>query len=306
MFASRKLLQHLQQSITLFTQFRMTSSSSSGFRVALLQLTITADKSTNVANAVRRLQQAKLNGCTLAILPECFNSPYNTALFKEYSEVIPGGETSEALSQAAKSNEMYIVGGSIPEICDGKVYNTCTVWDPNGNLIAKHRKVHLFDINIPGGVCFKESDALAAGNTLNTFQLGKLKIGLGICYDIRFAEMATLYRKQGCDMLIYPSAFNMTTGPLHWSLLIRCRAVDNQAFVAVVSPARVTDSNYVAWGHSMVVDPWGKILEEATEKDMDLYADLDFGDREKMRQQIPTENQRRTDMYDTIDLKNKV
>ncbi|CAI6366067.1 unnamed protein product [Macrosiphum euphorbiae] len=303
MFVGRKLL---QQTITLFAQVRMVSSSSSGFRVALLQLTVTADKSTNVANAIKRVQQAKLNGCTLAILPECFNSPYNTALFREYSEVIPGGDTCKALSQAAKSNEMYIVGGSIPEICDDKVYNTCTVWDPNGNLIAKHRKVHLFDINIPGGVCFKESDALAAGNALNTFQLGKFKIGLGICYDIRFAEMAAIYRKQGCDMLIYPSAFNMTTGPLHWSLLTRCRAVDNQAFVAVASPARVTDSNYVAWGHSMVVDPWGKILEEASEKDMDLYVDLDFGDRENMRQQIPTENQRRTDLYDTIDLKNKV
>ncbi|XP_001948752.2 omega-amidase NIT2 [Acyrthosiphon pisum] len=303
MFAGQKLL---RQTITLFAQVRMVSSNSSGFRVALLQLTVTADKSTNVANAIKRVQQAKLNGCTLAILPECFNAPYNTALFREYSEVIPGGDTCEALSQAAKSNEMYIVGGSIPEICDDKVYNTCTVWDPNGNLIAKHRKVHLFDINIPGGVCFKESDALAAGNTLNTFQLGKFKIGLGICYDIRFAEMAAIYRKQGCDMLIYPSAFNMTTGPLHWSLLIRCRAVDNQAFVAVASPARVTDSNYVAWGHSMVVDPWGKILEEASEKDMDLYVDLDFGDREKMRQQIPTENQRRTDLYDTIDVKNKV
>lgn len=154
--------------------------------------------------------------------------------------------------------------------------------------------MHLFDINIPGGICFKESDALAAGNTLNTFQLDKFKIGLGICYDIRFSEMAALYRKQGlsikwkdnkyyqytkclflgCDMLIYPSAFNMTTGPLHWSLLIRCRAVDNQAFVAVASPARITDSNYVAWGHSMIVDPWGKILDEATEKDMDLFIDL--------------------------------
>ncbi|XP_015367249.1 PREDICTED: omega-amidase NIT2-like isoform X2 [Diuraphis noxia] len=303
MFAGRKLL---QQTITLFAKFRMISSNSSGFRVAILQLTVTADKSTNVANAIKRVQQAKLNGCTLAILPECFNSPYNTALFREYSEVIPGGDTCKALSQAAKSNEIYIVGGSIPEICDDKVYNTCTVWDPNGNLIAKHRKVHLFDINIPGGMCFKESDALAAGNSLNTFQLGKFKIGLGICYDIRFSEMATIYRKQGCDMLIYPSAFNMTTGPLHWSLLVRCRAVDNQAFVAVVSPARVTDSNYVAWGHSMVVNPWGKILEEASEKDMDLYVNLDYGDRENMRQQIPTETQRRTDLYDTIDLKNKV
>ncbi|VVC37148.1 Hypothetical protein CINCED_3A024641 [Cinara cedri] len=279
------------------------ASSISGFRVAVLQLTVTADKSANITNAVNRIQQAKKEGCTLTILPECFNSPYNTGLFRQYSEIIPGGETCQALSKAAKSNGMYIVGGSIPEIHDEKVYNTCTVWDPNGNMIAKHRKMHLFDINIPGGIYFKESDALTAGNTLNTFQLGKFKIGLGICYDIRFSEMATLYRKQGCDMLIYPSAFNMTTGPLHWSLLTRCRAVDNQVFVVVASPARVTNSNYIAWGHSMVVDPWGKILSEASEKDMNLYLDLDFNSRETIRQQIPTENQRRIDIYDTIEIK---
>lgn len=278
----------------------MNFLSHSGFRVAILQLTVTADKPTNVAIAVERIQMAKINGCTLAILPECFNAPYDTALFRQYAEVIPGGKTCNALSQAAKLNQMYIVGGSIPEICDEKVYNTCTVWDPNGNLIAKHRKVHLFDVSIPGSTCFKESDAMSAGNTLNTFQLGKFKIGLGICYDIRFSEMAALYRKQGCDMLIYPGAFCTEIGPLHWSLLTRFRAMENQAFVAVASPARVTDSSYVAWGHSMIVDPWGKVLGEASEKDMDLYRDLDFSVRENIRQQIPTEYQRRTDIYDTI------
>ncbi|XP_022183791.1 omega-amidase NIT2-like isoform X2 [Myzus persicae] len=284
----------------------MTFLSHSGFRVAILQLTVTADKPSNVAVAVERIQKSKISGCSLAILPECFNAPYDTALFRQYAEVIPGGQTCNALSQAAKSNQIYIVGGSIPEICDGKVYNTCTVWDPNGDLIAKHRKVHLFDVSIPGSTCFKESDAMSAGNTLNTFQFGKFKIGLGICYDIRFSEMAALYRKQGCDMLIYPGAFCTEIGPLHWSLLTRFRAMENQAFVAVVSPARVTDSSYVAWGHSMIVDPWGKVLCEATEKDMDLYIDFDFGIRENIRQQIPTEYQRRTDMYDTIYMTNKI
>lgn len=294
-----------KQSPALLTKVRMSSSNSSGFRAALLQMTVTSDKESNVANALQRIQKAKENGCRLVILPECFNAPYDTGLFKQYSEVIPNGETCKALSQAAKSNGVYIVGGSIPELCDGKVYNTCTVWDPSGNLIAKHRKMHLFDINIPGGICFKESDSLTSGDSLNTFQLDKFKIGLGICYDIRFPEMAALYKKQRCDMLIYPSAFNMTTGPLHWSLLVRCRALDSQAFVAVASPARVTDAKYVAWGHSMIADPWGKILGEMTEKDMDLYLDLDFTIRDNIRQQIPTENQRRTDIYDTIDMKNK-
>ncbi|CAH1720696.1 unnamed protein product [Aphis gossypii] len=174
----------------------MTSTNHSDFRVAILQLTVVAHKPTNVAIAVKRIQKAKINGCTLVILPECFNSPYDTALFRQYSEAIPGGETCKALSQAAKSNKVYIVGGSIPEICDEKIYNTCTVWDPDGNMIAKHRKVHLFDVNIPGSTCFKESSTISPGNSLNTFQLGKFKIGLGICYDIRFSEMAALYRKQ--------------------------------------------------------------------------------------------------------------
>ncbi|XP_022163534.1 omega-amidase NIT2-like [Myzus persicae] len=281
----------------------MTSPSSSDIRAAVLQLSVSADKSTNIAIAVKRIQQAKLNGCTLAVLPECFTTPYDNALFRKYAEIIPGGETCKALSQAAKSNQMYVVGGSIPELCDNKVYNTCTVWDPNGNLIAKHRKVHLFDVNIPGSTCFKESNAMSAGNTLNTFQMGKFKVGLGICHDMRFSEMAALYQKQGCDLLIYPGAFCTELGPPHWSLLIRFRALENQTFVIAASPARDTKSNYVAWGHSMVVDPWGKIVKEADEKDMDLYVDLDFTIRENIKQQIPTGSQRRTDIYDTIDVK---
>ncbi|XP_050525801.1 omega-amidase NIT2 [Daktulosphaira vitifoliae] len=285
--------------------YRMASLKTNGFRAALIQMTVSDNKKLNISNAIKRVELAKNNECTLAILPECFNSPYNTALFRKYSESIPDGETCKALSQAAKSNQIYIVGGSIPELCDDKVYNTCTVWDSSGNMIAKHRKMHLFDINVPGGICFKESDALTGGDTINTFKINSYKIGLGICYDIRFPEMATLYRKAKCDMLIYPAAFNTTTGPLHWTLLIRARAVDNQVFVATTSPARVDDSNYVAWGHSMIVNPWGEILDEASEKDMDLYIDLDFTAREHMRQQIPTENQRRTDIYDTINIKNK-
>jgi len=149
--------------------------------------------------------------------------------FKEYSESVPKGYTCEALSQCAKDNNVYIVGGSIPEDDgNGKLYNTCTVWSPAGEMLAKHRKVHLFDIDIPGKITFQESKVLSQGSRLTTFDTEMGKVGLGICYDLRFAEMAQIYRDMGCKLLLYPGAFNMTTGPSHWQILQQGRAVDNQ------------------------------------------------------------------------------
>jgi len=282
----------------------MAPSKSSGFRVACIQMSVVNDKAKNLAVAVARIEQAKQNGCTLAILPECFNGLYEIDLFRKNAEVIPSGETCKALSQAAKSNQIYVVGGSIPELYNDKVYNTCTVWDPNGKLIATHRKVHLFEVNIPGKTCYREANGMTPGNTLNTFQLDRFKVGLGICHDIRFPEMAELYRKQECDMLIYPGNFCMNLGPLHWSLLTRSRALDTQTFVAFVSSARVPHPTYITYGHSQIANPWGEVIGEAGEKDTDLYVDLDFSVRENMRQQVPTEKQKRNDIYDVILKKN--
>lgn len=197
---------------------------------------------------------------------------------------------------------LYTVGGTIPEVEDNKLYNTCTVWNPQGKLVAKYRKMHLFDIDIPGGITFKESEVLAAGNELATFEIDNIKVGLGICYDIRFEELAKLYRQQGCELLVYPGAFNMTTGPLHWELLQRSRALDNQCYVFAISPAR-GEKGYIAWGHSQVTDPWGKVVASAGNQEEILYADLDFGECDKIRQQIPIYSQRRTDVYNTVIVK---
>lgn len=123
--------------------------------------------------------------------------------------------------------------------------------------------MHLFDIDFPGKITFKESDSLTGGSELATVTIGDIKIGLGICYDIRFDELAKLYRKEGCNMLIYPGAFNLTTGPIHWELLGRARAMDSQCYVAVCSLARDVNFSYVAWGHSMLVDPWAKVISKA-------------------------------------------
>jgi len=174
------------------------------------------------------------------------------------------------LCQQAKALNVWIVGGSIPEKDGTNLYNTCVIIDNNGIIVAKHRKIHLFDIDVPGKIKFKESDALSAGLTPTLVHTPWGPIGVGICYDIRFPEYAMLLRQLGAKLLLYPGAFNMVTGvtvrrvlqfvglihiasgPAHWELLQRARAVDNQLFVAACSPARVAprkEGDYVAWGH---------------------------------------------------------
>lgn len=270
-------------------------------RLALLQLKGSSDKAANVANALSKIESAvKEHKPRLITLPECFNCPYGTKYFREYAESIPDGYTSQQLSKAAADHQIYIVGGTIPELGENdRIFNTCTVWGPNGDLLAKHRKMHLFDIDVKGGMRFKESETLSAGNDFTTIVVDGHKIGIGICYDIRFEEMARLYRNEGCEMIIYPAAFNLTTGPLHWELLQRARANDNQLYVVTTSPARDPSADYIAYGHSMIVDPWAKVLKSAGEGEETLTADIDFLLVDQVRQQIPVFSQRRLDLYST-------
>ncbi|CCO28054.1 DnaJ homolog subfamily A member 2 [Rhizoctonia solani AG-1 IB] len=187
-------------------------------------------------------------------------------------------ESVKALSAMAKETGTWLLGGSIPERdeSDGKLYNTATVYNPQGELIAIHRKVHLFDIDIPGGITFKESETLTGGTKLTSFQTEFGKIGLAICYDVRFPEMAMVAARKGCVAMLYPGAFNLTTGPLHWELLQRARAVDNQIYVAMCSPARDMSAGYHAWGHSMVVDPMGKVIATTEHEEAIIHADIEF------------------------------
>jgi omega-amidase len=286
------------------------------FKVALIQLGgLGKDKSTNLTHAREMVVKAAKEGPELIILPECFNSPYGHVHFPVYAEVIdfvPGqqydvesskSESVRMLSGVAKEVGKWVIGGSIPERDandEQKVYNTCTVYSPKGELVAIHRKVHLFDIDIPGKIKFKESETLTGGSTTNYFDTEFARIGLGICYDIRFPELAMISARNGCHLLIYPSAFNLTTGPLHWELLQRARAVDNQIFVSMCSPARNLEAEYHAWGHTMIVDPMGKVLGEAGEDEAIIYAQIDPKSFEDARSGIPVTKQRRFDVYPDV------
>jgi omega-amidase len=202
------------------------------------------------------------------------------------------------LCTKAKELKIWIVGGSIPEREGEKVYNTCVIVNEDGDIVGKHRKMHLFDIDVPGKITFKESDSLSPGDSPTVFESPWGMIGVGICYDIRFPEYAMWLRQLGARILIYPGAFNMVTGPAHWELLQRARAVDNQLFVAACSPARdETSGGYVAWGHSSVITPWGDVLATCGADEATVTAELDLDSVEAMRDNIPCWKQKRADLY---------
>jgi len=280
-----------------------TMSTAKTFRFAGIQLHVTADKQANLKLAVEKVREAAKGGARVICLPEIFNSPYQSSLFPQYAEDVndPSSPSPQALSQVAKEEKVYLIGGSIPEkeTIDGreKIYNTCLIYGPEGQLLSKHRKVHLFDIDVPGRIKFKESETLSAGNQITVFRTEWCDIGVGICYDIRFPELAQIATSKGSKMLVYPGAFNMTTGPAHWELLLRGRAVDNQLYVAGVAPARNLDSSYHSWGHTTVVQPWGDVVSSAKEEPSIVYADIDLDKVEDFRSSIPTTQQKRTDLY---------
>lgn len=273
-------------------------------KLALCQIKVGADKFLNISIAAKALEGAA--SAKLVVLPECWNSPYSTASFPEYAEPVPGvggkpdpvqSPSTSMICNKAKDLDIWIVGGSIPEREGDKLFNTSIIVDNKGDIIGKHRKVHLFDIDVPGRIKFKESDSLSPGNTPTIVDTPWGKIGVGICYDIRFPEYAMWLRQLGARMLIYPGAFNMVTGPAHWELLQRGRAVDNQLFVATCSPARDETSGYIAWGHSTVVNPWGEVLSKAGPYEETIFAELDLEAVDSMRTSIPCWVQKRSDLY---------
>lgn len=275
-------------------------------KLACIQLATTPDKATNLAHARDRVLEAAKAGARLVVLPECFNSPYGTSFFPTYAEVLSPPDASPsyaALRAMAADAGVYLVGGSIPEREEpsGKLYNTSLVFGPAGELLGRHRKIHLFDIDIPGKITFKESDSLSPGSDLTIVDIPDHgRIMVTICYDIRFPELAAIAARRGCFALVSPGAFNLTTGALHWTLLARARAIDNQMYVAVCSPARDMSAGYHAWGHSLVADPSAEVVVEAGEKEETVYWEMDGEVIEAARKGIPVRTQRRFDVYPDV------
>lgn len=284
--------------------FRARLTFGAQVRVAVCQLRVTSDKDANVCHARDAIAKGASNGAQMVVLPEMWNCPYANASFPLYAEDMEADDSpsTRMLSEAASQHQVTIVGGSVPESHRGQLYNTCCVYGPDGRRLAKHRKVHLFDIDIPGKITMRESDTLSPGTHATVVDTPAGKLGIGICYDMRFPELAAISAARGADVMVYPGAFNMTTGPLHWKLLQQARAVDNQMFVIGCSPARDETASYVAWGHSMVVGPFAEVLVEGEHEECILYADLDLEQVTTRRANMPLERQRRPDVYRLVDV----
>ena len=264
-------------------------------KILSLQTSVSENVNDNLGRAAKFMGAGCDGTVDLVTLPEMFACPYQTELFPEYAEE-EGGPIWQQCSALARKYRVYLSAGSIPERDGFCVYNTAYVFDRDGHCIAKHRKVHLFDIDVPGQY-YKESETLSPGNQATVFDTEFGKMGLCICYDMRFPELFRNMVARGAKLVLIPAAFNMTTGPAHWELLIRTRAVDNQIFTVATAPARDINGKYVSWGHSMVAGPWGNILTQLDEHEGYAITEIDLSDVFRVRDSMPLLRQRRPEIY---------
>lgn len=268
-------------------------------KIALCQMNVIDNKDENLKKASLMIEKACKNS-DFIVLPEMFNCPYSNDKFIEYCENESDSYTLKKISSLASQNNVYILAGSIPEKEDEKLYNTSYLFDREGEIIAKHRKMHLFDIDVKDRITFKESDVLTAGDEFTVVETEFGKIGIGICYDIRFPELARIMVENGALILFYPGAFNMTTGPAHWELLFRSRALDNQVYCIGVAPALNKDASYHSFGHSIITSPWGEVIDEASDKEEIIYGEIDLSEIKKIREELPLLKNKREDLYEVI------
>ena len=266
-------------------------------KVAAIQMPTVEDKTENIRTAGKYIEKIKTESPDFVVLPEMFCCPYQTENFPVYAEK-EGGPSWQAMSDYAREYQIYLIAGSMPEIDEaGNVFNTSYIFDRNGNQIGKHRKAHLFDINVKSGQYFKESDTLTPGNHATVFDTEFGKMGVMICYDIRFPEFARRMVLQGAKMIFVPAAFNMTTGPAHWELTFRARALDNQIYMLGCAPSRNVQAGYISWGHSIVTDTWGQVRNQLDEKEGILIEEIDLEWEEQIREQLPLLTHRRIELY---------
>ena len=273
-------------------------------KIALCQMNVVDNKDKNIEKAIQMIKESKKQGADLAVLPEMFNCPYENEKFIEYAEILESSNTLKEIAKIAKEENIHVLAGSIPELVKDdendieSIYNTAVFFDNDGKQLGKHRKMHLFDIDVKGKIYFKESDTLSAGNDFTIINTDLATIGIGICYDIRFVELSRIMALNGAEILIFPGAFNLTTGPAHWELLFRSRALDNQVYAIGVAPALDEDASYNSYGHSIAVNPWGEVIEELDYSEELKIVEIDLDEIKRVREEIPVLKNRRVDLYE--------
>jgi predicted amidohydrolase len=274
-------------------------------RVAAVQTTASADRPGNLAAARERVTAAVGDGAELVVLPELFSLYGNAPTLRAGAEPLDG-PTAQWAAEVASDHRIWLVAGSFVEaVARGRNHNTSVLVGPDGTVAAAYRKLHLFDVDVPGAMT-RESDAVAPGDavvsaTVTLGDGGLLPIGLTICYDLRFPELYRLLSLAGALVIVVPSAFSAATGPAHWEVLLRARAIENQVFVIAADQVGALSPSFAAYGHSMIVDPWGTILAERPEGEGHVVADLDLAAQQETRSLLPSLAHRRPATYTGLD-----
>lgn len=264
------------------------------FKMAICQNKPLYDKKKTVQNVLKMIKDAANSGAKLVHLPEMFYFPYDISELIKQEE--SNRETVSILQSAAKKNNIYLCTGTTVEKVGSKRFNKSYLISPEGKILLEYAKSHLYDVEFKE-LKIRESDYFSAGNSLDVVDTELGRIGIIICYDIRFPEMTRALALKGAEIILVPAAFNTISGNAHWHLFFRTRATENQLFIAAACPARDEECKYKAYGHSMIVDPWGDILSEAGEKEEIIYADIKQGRLLDVRNRLPLLNHMRKDLY---------
>jgi predicted amidohydrolase len=267
--------------------------------VAAVQLSSGTDVKGNVDVAIGLINQAADAGATYVQLPEYFNYLGLAKGQPSVAESIPG-PTIDTMAELAKKRQVVIHVGSLLEKSPEKTkcFNTSVLIDRDGSIKAIYRKIHLFDIDVPGAQTQKESNAIAAGRGMVVANLGDFELGMTICFDLRFPELYRELSLNGATVLAVPAAFNATTGAAHWEILLRARAIENHAFVVAAAQVGVTAEGIATYGHSLIIGPWGDVLAESTKDAPDMIvATIDLAQVAQRRSQIDVLGLRRPDIY---------
>ena len=259
------------------------------YLAAAIQVSAGSDKGANLERAERLVRLAAARGADLVALPEVFNWRGGRADERAAAESL-GGESLARMAALARDLRLHLVAGSITELAEGQPrnYNTSTLFGPDGSLLGVYRKIHLFDVDLPGRVTIRESDAKLPGAQVVSVPTAIGQIGLTVCYDIRFPE---LYRELvfgGAQIITVPSAFTFPTGEAHWEALLRARAIENQVYI--VAPAQFGPNihGFSDYGNSMIVDPWGRVLARAADQEGVVVAPIDLEYQERVRRELPS------------------
>ena len=267
------------------------------FKAACIQLQCTSDSERNWRSCETLVRDAAGAGATLIVTPE------NTTFLGPHAQKVAlaesiDGPTNRRLAELARELEITLLVGSVAEIAEGepnRCHNTSLLFGPDGSLLSSYRKVHLFDVDVEDGVRFKESDTIAPGSETVVSDSPCGRIGMSICYDLRFPELYRRLVEQGAQILAVPSAFTQKTGSAHWHILLQARAIETQAWVLAPGQVGFHDDEGLrhSYGHSLIVNPWGEVIGEVPTGEGYCIASIDLQEVERIRSSMPVQEHRR-------------